>query len=133
MPARGRDYHADVSSKLGLSALVFAVVSTPILGLAQDSGATGASPAAPAAAAAAVKEAGKARKIKPAKKDASLKKERIRLEKLARREKGQARLREKGEALGGGKGQRLLAEGEKKEAQDDKDKKPGPQRPAESK
>jgi hypothetical protein len=122
-----------MSLTLRLSALVFAVLSTPLFGLAQDSGGAGASQAPPAAAAAAVKETRKVRKIKPVKEDASLKKERLRLEKLARREKRGEKLREKGEALGGGKGQGLLADGEKKEAQDDKDKKPDLQRLAESK
>ncbi|MCX5787129.1 MAG: hypothetical protein NTX64_01275 [Elusimicrobia bacterium] len=121
-----------MNATLRRSALAFAVLSTPLLGLAQDSGGAGASQAAPAAAAAAVKETRKALKIKPVKEDASLKRERIRLEKLARREKRGERLREKGEALGGGKGQQLLADGEKKEVQDDKDKKPGLQRLAES-
>lgn len=103
-----------------LSALALAALLTPLLALAQDDGGSLASPAAPAApdfssaapaapdvspaepAAAAVKADEKARE-KADKKSARLKRSVERLERLAeRREMRGKRLREKGEALGGG-------------------------------
>ena len=113
-------------------ALTLAVLLTPLSALAQDVGGSVASPAAPAArgvgaakpAAAPVKPKQKPLRKKAAGKGAPAKIKGGKPEALPDRSKKRgARLREKGEALGGDSGERLEAAAEKKEAQAYKRKK----------
>jgi hypothetical protein len=80
VPALGGDYHAEMNALLevragrnaGLGALVLALLSMPLSGLAQDGGLPSARRAAPAGAAAAPRGKTNIRLSPPAKEDASL-------------------------------------------------------------